>query len=98
MNKYYNPNTKKTERLFESLNPVYRVCYSNPQVGYKGEAVYITIEAENEDDAKIKAMNNDEFTKHIVGKYYDRKYLEAYKPNGLYVIGKVEYFQGDPRL
>jgi len=98
MEKYYNPNTKKTEGLFESLNPVYRVCYINPLVGNKGESVWVTLEAENEDDAKIKAMNIEEFTKHIWKKYYDQKYLTAYKPTGLYVIGKVEYYEGDPRL
>lgn len=97
MNKYFNPKTKKQEKLFETLNPVYRVCYENPLVGNRGECVYITLEAENEDDAKIKAMNNEEFTKYIWGKYFDKKYLKAYKPTGLYIIGKVEYYEGDPR-
>jgi hypothetical protein len=96
--KYFNPKTKKTQKLFDTLNPVYKVRYENPLVGDKGEAVYITLEANNEEEAKDKAMLNKEFTKHIFMKYYDRKYLQAYKPIGNYVIGKIEYFSGDPRL
>jgi hypothetical protein len=98
MNKFFNPITKKMEKLFETLIPVYTVCYENPLVGNKGESVYITLEAEDENDAKIKAMNNDEFTSYIQGKYFNRKYLKAYKPTDLYVIGQVKYYEGDPRL
>jgi len=88
MNKYFNPNTRKTEELFTTLNPVYQVWYK----GDKGDHVYIILEAKNEDDAKIKAMNNQEFTSHILGKYFDRKYLTAHKPNELYVIGEIKYY------
>jgi len=98
MEKYFNKKTKKTERLFDTLNPVYRVVYQNPLVGNKGEAVYITLEAENEDMAKDKAMKNKEFSGYIFMKYFDKKFLKAYKPIGNYVIGKVEYYEGDPRL
>jgi hypothetical protein len=96
--KYFNPKTGKTQKLFDTLNPVYTVRYVNPYVGDKGEAVYITLEANEEEEAKDKAMLNKEFTKHIFMKYYDRKYLTAYKPSGNYVINKVQYFSGDPRL
>jgi len=95
MNKYFNPITNKTERLFESLNTVYTVSYFNPKVDGDNDYLRITIESENEDEAKIKAMNNDEFTKHIKGKYFDRKYLKVSIPTGLYVIGKVEYYNED---
>jgi len=97
MEKYFNQEAKKTEGLFETLNPVYRVVYKNPIVGNRGESVYITLEANNEEQAKEKAMQNKEFTGYIFMKYFDGKYLKAYKPTGLYVIGKVEYFEGDPR-
>jgi hypothetical protein len=97
MEEFYNPKTKKTEYLFETLNPVYEVKYENIDTGDYGEAVYVVLEADNEEDAKDKAMENNEFAKHIVMKYYDRRYLDAYKPTGLYIIGKVRYFEGDPR-
>jgi hypothetical protein len=96
--KYFNPKTGKTQKLFDTLNPVYTVRYMNHLVGDKGEAVYITLEANSEEEAKDKAMANKEFTKYIFMKYYDRKYLTAYKPQGNYVIGKIQYFEGDPRL
>lgn len=95
---YYNPETKKTQELFDVLNPVYTVRYVNHTCGDKGEALYMTVEAKNEREAKHKAMGNEEFTKHIYFKYYDEKYLVAYPATGNYVIGKVLYFEGDPRL
>lgn len=99
MKKYYNPKNKKIEPLFETLNPVFRVsCCHEPVIGDKGAAVYLIVEATDEEQAKDKAMLNPEFTKHIRTKDFNRKYLDAYKPSGLYVIGKVEYYEGDPRL
>jgi hypothetical protein len=97
--KYYNPKTKKTQKLFEDpLQNVWMVRYQNPYVGNKGEALYLVVEASSKEAAKHLAMVNEEFTKHIFMKYYDEKYLTVYKPMGNYVIGKVIYFEGDPRL
>jgi len=45
-----------------------------------------------------KAILNQEFTKHLDMDRFSRKCLSTYKPSGLYVIGKVEYFEGDERL
>ena len=95
---FHNSKTGKLQVLFDVLNKVYTVCYSNHEVGYKGEALYITLEAETEEQAKDKAMQNEEFLKHIEMGFYKRKYLSAYQPKGNYVIGKVKYYEGDPRL
>lgn len=95
---YYNPKSGKTQKLFDNLKPVWTVCYRNHEVGWKGEAVYITLEAHSNEHAKHEAMLNREFTKHIEMKYYNKKCLKAYKPSGNYVIGKVDYYEGDERL
>lgn len=97
MNKYYNPDEKKMEDLFETLNSVYTVTYENPYFGNRGEYVTMVIEANNEEEAKDKALKNMEFSKHIYMKYFDAKYLTAQKPAGLYIIGKVTYYQGNTR-
>lgn len=97
MNKYYNPSEKKTENLFETLNPVYSVTYENPNFGNRGEYVSMVVEGKNEDEAKDNAMKNEEFSKHIFMKYFDKKHLKAEKPMGLYVIGKVNYYEGNSR-
>jgi hypothetical protein len=100
--KYTNPQTGKSEPLFETLIKVYTVCCRNDNVvnGYKGCAVYITVEAENEEQAMDKAMANNKFMSHISKpKEFDRKYLQAYIPlTESYVIGKVNYYEGDERL
>jgi hypothetical protein len=99
MEKYFNPKNQKTEELFTSLNPVYSVsCHNEPVIGDKGAAVYLIVEAENEEQAKDKALLNHEFTKHIRMKDFNKKWLSVYKPSGLYVIGKVDFYEGDPRL
>lgn len=90
MEKYFNPSLKKMEGLFESLNPVFTVRYENNE----SDAVYITLEAENEEQAKDKAMVNPEFTQYIQMELFNRENLDAYKPVGLYVIGRVEHFGG----
>ena len=96
--KFYNPKTKKTQKLFEDpLQDVWQVRYQNPLVGDKGECLYLVVEASDMEFAMNKAMANEEFTSHIYMKYYDKRYLTAYKPMGNYVIGKVIYFEGDPR-
>ena len=95
---FTDPKTKKAQKLFDVLNPVYTVCYKNHEVGDKGEAVYVTLEANTEEHAKELAMLNKEFTKNIYMKYYNKKYLSAYRAIGNYVIGKVNYYDGDPRL
>ena len=97
---FHNPRTGKLQKLFDetTLNKVYTVCYRNHEVGDKGEALYITIEAESEIHAKDKAMANQEFRSHIYMKYYNSKCLSAFIPKGNYVIGKVDYYEGDPRL
>ena len=98
---YYNPKTKKTQKLFEKLVPVFTIGCSTQDIvsGDKGCAVYITVEAEDIEHAKDKAMLNEEFMSHIYDrKNFDRKYLQGHEPIGNYVIGKVLYYEGDPRL
>lgn len=95
---FFNTNTGKMQKLFGVLNNVWTVRYNDHEVGYKGEATYITLEAENEELAKDLAMQNKEFTRFIEMKYFKRKCLHAFEPKGNYVIGKVEYYEGDPRL
>jgi hypothetical protein len=61
--------------------------------------VYINVSAENEELAKEIAIANEEFMSHIYDKEkFDKKYLSTFKPSGSYIIGKVEYYEGDPRL
>lgn len=95
---YTNRETSKPQKLFEILVPVFTVSYINPLVGDKGEALYITLEANSREQAIQLAMKNEEFTKHIYMKYFDEKYLNTFIPAGNYVIGKVDYYSGDPRL
>jgi hypothetical protein len=97
---YTNPKTGKAQKLFDTLLPTYTVCIRNKNIldGYKGCSVYITVAALNMEDAKDKAMENEEFTKHIKVKEFNRKYLSVYNPTGNYKIGEVIYFEGDERL
>jgi len=98
---YYNTETRKKQTLFEVLIPVWTIACTNDNVvdGDKGCCVYITVEAEDIEHAKDKAMLNEEFMSHISDrKNFDRKYLRGHEPHGNYVIGKVLYFEGDPRL
>lgn len=99
--KVFNPKTKKNQDLFETLIPVFTVGCTNDNIvnGDKGCAVYINVSAENEELAKNLALANEEFMSHIHDqKNFDKKYLVAFKPTGSYVIGKVSYYEGDPRL
>ena len=96
--KYSNRETGKTQKLFDKLNPVFTVRYINPTCGDKGEALYMTVAAETPEKAIEWAMSKKEFTNHIYMKYYDKKYFEVYPATGNYVIGKVLYYEGDPRL
>lgn len=98
--KVYNKKTKKTQDLFETLIPVFTVCCTNDNIvnGDKGCGVYINISADNEELAKELAMENEEFMSHIRKEEFDKKYLNTFKPTGNYVIGRVQYFEGDPRL
>ena len=89
MKKYFNTKLRKLQGLFDTLNPVYQVKYENPD-----SVILITLEAETEEEAKNKALKNEEFNKYIIKEEYNEKYLYAYKPNGLYVIGKVEHITG----
>ncbi len=97
---YTDPKTGKPQKLFGTLLPTYTVCIRNENIldGYKGCSVYITVAALNMEEAKDKAMKNKEFTKHIRMKEFDRKYLSVFNPTGNYVIGKVNYYEGDERL
>ena len=98
--KYTNPKTGKPQKLFDTLIPVFMVCCRNDNAvkGYKGCAVYIAVEAADEEEAKNKAMKIKNFTNYLELKYFNRKMLDAYKPTGNYVIGKVNYYEGDERL
>jgi hypothetical protein len=95
---YTNPETGKTQRLFDVLTPVYTVRYINPTCGDKGEALYMTVAAETPEKAIKWAMSKKEFVNHITMKYYSEKYFEVYPATGNYVIGKILYYEGDPRL
>ena len=99
--KVFNPKTKKNQDLFETLIPVFTVCCTNDNLvnGDKGCAVYINVSAGDEESAKNLALANEEFMSHIYKKEeLERKHLSTFKPTGNYVIGKVQYFEGDPRL
>ena len=99
--KVFNTKTKKNEDLFETLIPTFTVCCTNDNIveGYKGCAVYINVSAEDEDSAKDIALANEEFMSHIHKDVeFNKKYLKTFKPTGNYVIGKVKYYEGDPRL
>ena len=102
MKKYYNPKTKKNQDLFEieSLCPVFTVSCTTPDIviGDKGASVFIIVEANDEEEARDKVLQNKEFTKHVRMGYLQKKHLGIHKPTGLYVIGKVNYYEGDPRL
>lgn len=100
MKKFYNPRKQRNEEdLFDDSVPVFSVsAHDNAVNGYKGAAVYLNVEAENEDQAKEKALKNKEFIQHLNEGYKDKKYLSTHEPSGLFVIGRVEYFEGDPRL
>lgn len=98
---YYNPETQKKQTLFEKLIPVFTVACVNDNLvnGDKGCAVYITVEAEDMEHAKDKAMLNEEFMSHIYDRpNFHRDSLRVHEPHGNYVLGKVLYFEGDPRL
>ena len=92
---YHNPNTKKSEKLFDTLIPVYDVKYANPVHGWKGESVSIILEADNEQAAIDKAIKNEEFINYIDMKHFDKNYITVHKPIGNYVIGKVNHYKGD---
>jgi len=88
--------------LFMQPKPheVWDVCYSNPLVGDKGEALYYTCLARNNKHAIQQAMRCSEFVDKIYMKHFDYKYFNAFKPKfpEKEEIGKVRYFEGDPRL
>jgi len=98
--KVFNNGSKKTRDLFETLIPVFTVGCTNRRVdGDKGSAVYINVSAENQVLAKDVALNNEEFISHIYDKEnFGHGDLVVFKPTGSYVIGKVTYYEGDPRL
>jgi hypothetical protein len=96
---YTDPKTGKTQKLFETLIPVFAVRCTEPAVnGYKGCSVTMFVSAANEKEATDRALKNKEFTSHIDIMYFDRKYITVYKPTGNYKIGEVIYFEGDERL
>lgn len=96
------PEPKKKKTKENEIQPfskdIWMVRYSNPICGDKGEAVYIAVYADNEEHAKDEAMEYTKFTEHIYMKYYDKKYLHAYRAKRDQIVGRVEYFEGDPRL
>ena len=80
---------------------VWKVCYSNPLVGYKGEALYFTCRARSNTHAIRQAMHCNEFVDKIYMKHFDKKYLKAWKAGKDYKtteINSVQYYEGDPRL
>jgi len=96
---YTDPKTGKAQKLFDTLLSVYGVrCSETITIGDKGCSVSMNVAASGEEEAVSKVMKNKEFTKHIRMKDFDKKYLSVYRPVGNYVIGKVEYYEGDERL
>ena len=97
---YTDPKTGKTQTLFETLLPVFTVCCRYPDIviGDKGCSVRINVAAENEEKAVLTALTNKAFTKHLRMIDFDMKCLSVYKPTGNYVIGQVNYHEGDERL
>ena len=78
---------------------IYTVRYEHPYVGEKGECLYYTLEAKDEEHAKEKSMKHKPFTDKIWMKHFNKKYLHAFIPKGKDIeVGKVEYYEGDPRL
>ena len=96
----FNKDTGETQKLFceETLIPTWTVRYEDPTRGNKGESVTMTVSANSEDDAKVQALGCRDFTQHILPEHYDSRYLTAFKARGNYVIGEIQYFEGDPRL
>ena len=96
----FNKDTGETQKLFceETLIPTWTVRYEDPTRGNKGEALYMTVSAETEWKAKEQALACSGFTKHLTPEFWELKYLTAYKARGNYVIGEIQYFEGDPRL
>lgn len=97
---YTDPQTGKTQKLFDTLIPVFTVCgrIDNAVKGYKDCAVYLTVEAKDENEAMDKAMKNKNFKNYLDSKNFNKKSLVVYKPKGNYIIGKVNYYEGDERL
>jgi hypothetical protein len=88
--------------LFLNARPydVWTVCYGNPLAGNKGEALYYNCRARDNKDAIRQAMRCGEFTEKILMKYFDFKYFKTFKPQfpKEEEIGKVQFYEGDPRL
>jgi len=78
----------------------FTVRYVSPNKD-RGNALYYTTYASNEADAKRQAMANPKFTKYmefeIRTKSFRRRDLYAYITKNLQDIGKVQFFEGDPR-
>ncbi len=86
MKSYFNTKIRKLQGLFDTLVPVFQVRYENPD-----SVILLTVEANTVEEAKAKALQNKEFTDLIVLEQYSEKHLYAYKPEGLYVVGKIEF-------
>ena len=99
-NKEYTFNNNGELLPLSKPHEIWKVRYSNPLVGDKGEALYYTCKARNDKHAITQAMRCNEFMDKIYMKHFDFKYFDAYKPKHpkKEEIGKVEYFEGDPRL
>ena len=98
--KYINKDSGKAQELFDeqTLIPTWTVRYADPNAGNKGEAVYMTVSAKDEREAKTLALACSDFNQHITPEFYDSRYLSAYEASGSFKIGEVQYFEGDPRL
>ena len=92
---YTNPETGKTQRLFDTLLPSYTVRYENPN---NGGVVYITVSAKDETEATNKAMHNKEFYSHVQIQFFKKEYFNVYKALGNYVIGKVICTDSEAKL
>jgi hypothetical protein len=79
---------------------VFVVMYENPLVGYKGNMVTYCLRARDDREAMRQALLNTDFQNKINMANFDKKYLTAYKPKIYKVdeIGKINYYEGDPRL
>jgi hypothetical protein len=93
--KYINPETGKSQKMFDILLPSYTVRYENPN---NGGVVYITVSAKDETEATNKAMHNKEFYSHVQIQFFKKEYFNVYKALGNYVIGKVICTDSEAKL
>jgi len=94
-----NPKADKAARppKIPKGEKIFNVRYTS-DCGWKGEALWYTINAVDENAAIKKAMSNPDFTKHIHMPRFNKKFLSCYIPTHNVKLGEIFYFEGDERL